>query len=360
MRVAADRRSREISPAPAAERAAREAHLEIARAEVKAAGALAKVERHRSYVRRGFASVHAWAADVGYGPQQTGRLLELGRTLVGAPELEPLVRAGSIPAESAISIGRVLSEPALALSATERAAWLEKARTTPPRRLRQEAEKAIADARLGAPTIGMRFRVTRLTRDGFRRVRLLMSRGEQRFVSEGGALGRLVTEWLARTDPLLRPLPGRRSEPGGSGRSRHVSPRVRALLQRRSLGLCEVCHARRAPQRIHVTTSHAQGGSQEIDNLAEACRDCHVLVDAGVFLFLRFDESGHPRWRLNSALSREQFVEVRERAPPTYGAPDPITTRRKRVQVRLERYPRCHVPHGTGPGLGRRLQAERR
>ncbi len=222
MRVRTDHRSREVHPAPGAERAAREARFDIARAEVRAAKALATVERSRSYVRHGFASVHSWAADIGYGPQQVWRLLALGRSLVAAPELDARVRSGSVPSESAASVGKVLLEPALELKPDERAAWLRKTWTVPPRALHEQAVRAVEEARQGEPTLPLRFMVTRAAKDGFHRARLLMSKGDPRWITEGEAFGRLVRDWLTQCDPRIGPLPDRRSGPTLGRHSRYV------------------------------------------------------------------------------------------------------------------------------------------
>ena len=323
MKVTAHRRVREVRPAPGAEKAAREALREIARAEVKAARALATIERSRSHVRSGCASVQAWAAEAGYGPVHTNRLLALGRTLFRAPELTAPVRAGQVPAESAVTVGRVLLEPTLKLDAEQRAAWIEKARTVPPRELRKEADKAVEEARRGAPTFHLRLLVTREARDGFRRARILMSRGKLRWVTEGEAFGRLVEDWRSRNDPCVRPLPARRAAPTGGRRSRYISRRVFAQVERRSGGLCEVCGVRRATEKIHIKTPHALGGSREADNLADGCPECHVMVDAGVFVFAHFDAQGHPKWRFDpvpvggaAPVGGERPTCVRERSPP--------------------------------------------
>ena len=321
MRVQADERSRDVSPAPAAERAAREAFREIARAEEKAARALATIERRHAHVRHGFASVHAWAAEVGYGPWQTNRLLALGRTLRAAPVLALKVRTGKVTAEAAVSIGRVLREPALELNAAQRQGWLAKAETTSPRALREEAEKAIEEARQGRPTCALRLRVTVAARDGFRRARLLMSKGRRRTISEGETFGRLVTEWLVSHDPRLRPLPRRRSGPTAGRRSRYIPRHVRALVERRSGGTCEICGVRRATEKIHFQTPHAQGGGREVEDLADSCRDCHVLLDAKAYEFAGFDADGHPQWTFHpdAVGSAEGTTRVRERLPIPYG-----------------------------------------
>lgn len=321
MRIRADARFRDVSPAPAAERAAREAFAEIARAEEKAARALATIERSRSYVRHGFTSVQAWAEDAGFGPHQAGRLLSLGRTLLAAPDLAPKVRSGRVPAEAAMSVGRVLREPALELNAEQRQAWLLKAETTPPRALRAEAEKAIEEARQGRPTCALRLEVTTEARDGFRRARVLVSRGRRRLATEGETFGRLVADWLVENDPQLRAVPARRSGPTKGRRSRYIPREVRALVERRSNGSCEVCGVRRAVEKIHVRTPHARGGGREVDDLADACPECHVLVDAGVFRFAGFDERQRPQWQFDpGAVGGEGRPErVRERIPVPYG-----------------------------------------
>ena len=303
-----------MRPAPVAERQARDALRRLANAEVEAARALATIDRCRSYVRSGYPSIHAWAATAGCGPQQTNRLLALGRTLQHAPELGQQVKRGEVPPESAVSIGMVLLEPELTLEAEQRRRWVAKARQVHPRVLRDQAEQTVEDARQGRPTRRMTFMATKEARDGFRRVRLLMSRGKPRKVSDGEALGCLARSWLERRDPLRKPLPERRSGATESRPSRYVPRQVAAIVERRSGGLCEVCHERRAAHKIHFQVPHAKGGSREADNLADACTDCHVLVDARVFTFSHFDRAGKPRWRFHPARLRA-FESVQETAP---------------------------------------------
>ena len=355
MLVQVDRRSRNIRPAPAAEREAREAYGEIARAEARAARALAVIERSRCYVRSGFTSVHAWAADVGYGPQQVRRLLDLGRAFLAAPALESRVRTGKIAAESAVSVGRVLREQALPLTASEKAAWVQKAETADPASLRKESEKAVEEARHGAPSFPMRFLVTRKTRDAFRRARLLMSKNNPRLITEGETLDGLLNAWLPQNDPRLRPLP--RRSPGATTKGvsgRYIPRRVRAIVERRSGGTCEICGVRRARQKIHLNTPHARGGSREAENLADSCTDCHVLVDAGIFLFTHFDGEGRPRWRCDTRRLLDlgsTADRVRERAPP-YG----VNRCESRVPSRARSRPRGPPRDG---GRARNRQAAR-
>jgi len=208
---------------------------ELARAEVKAAQALATIERCRSYVRSGYTSIHAWAsARAGCGPQQVNRLLALGRTLQRAPELGRQIQRGETPAESAVSIGMVLMEPELDLKAAERKKWVAKSTRVPPRVLRDQAEQVVENARQGRPTFRMKIMVTKAARDGFRRARILISRGKPRKASDGETFGWLVDSWLESNDPLLKPLPDRRSGPTGDQTSRYVPKRVAALVERRS------------------------------------------------------------------------------------------------------------------------------
>ncbi len=348
MRVRSDQRSREVHPAPGAERAAREARHDIAEAEVRAAKALATIERSRSYVRRGFASVDAWAADVGFGPRQTWRLLALGRTLVAAPELDARVRSGSVPAESAASVGKVLLEPAIELNPEERREWLRKTWTVPPRALHEQAVRAVEEARQGEPTLPLRFLVTKAAKDGFHRARLLMSKGEPRWITEGETFGRLVRDWLLVRDPRMGPLPSRRSGPTQGRRSRYVPRKVAAIVERRSGGQCEICRVRRATQKIHARTPHARGGSREPDNIADACGDCHVLVDAGVFAFSHFDKSGRPQWDFHPGSlygelgSGDRPSRVREGPSPRYPAiGSRATGARSRNQSTTERRQRA-------------------
>jgi hypothetical protein len=319
MKVHADKRSREVLPAPAEERVAQEAVGTIGGAELRAAKALATIERKRAYVVSGYTSTQAWAEAHGYGDQQARRLLVVGRVLEAAPELERQMRWGAVPADNIVAVGKVLLEPALKLTVAERRAWLKKACTLPPRQLREEANRAVEEARQGEATYPMRFHVTQATKDGFVRTRLLMSKGQPRLISEGQTFGRLVEDWLDSSDPLRKPLPKRRSGPTRGTRSRYRPKQVDAIVERRSGGTCEICGVRRAVEKIHILEPHAKGGSREADNLADGCRECHLMVDARVFRFSHFDEQGRPQWTFHPE-PLQRPPEVRERAPPRYGA----------------------------------------
>jgi len=310
-----------VKPAPAAERVAQEAVGTISGGELSAAKALATIDKKRAYVVSGYTSAQAWAEAHGYGDQQARRLLALGRALAAAPELEPKMRSGAVPADSIVAVGKVLLEPAMELTAAERLAWLEKACTLPPRQLREEATKAVEEARQGEATFPMRFLVTAAAKDGFYRTRLLMSKGQPRFISEGQTFGRLVQDWLAGNDPRLKPVPRRRSGPTRGTRSRYRPKQVDAVVEQRSGGTCEICGVRRAAEKIHIRKGHAQGGSREADNIADSCRECHVMVDAEVFRFSHFDAQGQPQFTFHPGPLQDrsgQPSEVRERAPPRY------------------------------------------
>ena len=116
MKLGADKRSRDVEPAPEAERAARRAFRSVAAAEAKAGKALATIERTRCYVLAGFRSVHAWARSVGYGPHHTRRLLYLGRALLDEPDLEEKVARGGVPAETVAQLGRMFRDPEVQLN----------------------------------------------------------------------------------------------------------------------------------------------------------------------------------------------------------------------------------------------------
>jgi len=317
MRVGSDKRSRAVERAPDAERAAREARIPLLQAETAAAKALATIERRRSYLFSGYRSVHGWARDAGYAPLQVRRLLRLGRALLDEPDLEPKVADGSVPAEVAAQIGRLFRDPFVQLDEEQRAGWKRRAELDDPDRVRHDVDQAIEEARQGAPTFPMRFQVTQQTRDGFHRARVLMGQGQRTLPTHGEVLGGLVHEYLLRHDPLERELPHRDEVPDhGEGRSRYVSQRVRATVKKRSGGTCEICGERRAIELIHLVP-FAQGGTNEADNLADCCRDCHVLYDAGAYRFAHHDDDGRPVFDLDRDQLREDG-EVRERAPPAY------------------------------------------
>lgn len=58
-----------------------------------------------------------------------------------------------------------------------------------------------------------------------------------------------------------------------------ISERIRSAIRQRANGLCEYCHADEHWQFIAFTVDHIQpvslGGSDALDNLALACRNCN-------------------------------------------------------------------------------------
>jgi len=142
----------------------------------------------------------------------------------------------------------VLAEPALELAAPERAAWLEQAETVAPASFRDAAERAVEEARQGAPTLPMRFWVTKDASAGFDRAQQLLSIGQRRLKSQGETLDLLTNYWLAQNDPRLVPIPKRRRGRTGRGEKTRYIPRdVKATVERRSGGKCEVCLEQRPP-----------------------------------------------------------------------------------------------------------------
>ena len=317
--VETDQRCCEIQAAPEAERILRSQARDFAALEADLACALAEVEKRRSYLLHGAPSVQAWAESQGYGPRQVRQLLELGRALLASPKLEEKVRAGKVAAESAAQVGRVLADKAVQAAGVDETEWLQRAESMPPRLLQDAAVAAIEEARQEESTIPLRLRVTRSARSGFQRARLLLSRGRQKAVTEGETFGVLVEGYLERHDPKRRPLPARRASrapdggaaDGGAARSksRRIPARVVAEVERRSGGRCEICRTRRAVEKMHLQVPHARGGAREVENLADACHQCHLLADAGYYTFERFDAQGRPVW-----VARPD--RLRERSPP--------------------------------------------
>jgi hypothetical protein len=275
------------------------------------ARALAEVERERAYLHHGFRSVQSWAESKGLGPSEIRRLLRLGRALLCSPPLEEEVRSGRIPNESAALLGQVLADPVLRERGIDESAWLQRARSLSPRSLRDVVRSAIENARQDELTVALRLQVTVRARDGFQSARRLLSRGKRRLISEGETFARVVEQFLEAEDPARRRLP-RRKEGAGRGRGRYIPSRVRAEVERRSGGVCEICGERRAMEKMHLRVSHSKGGARSLENLADACHQCHLLADAGYYEFEGFDEARKPLWRAHP----ERLV--RERSPP-YG-----------------------------------------
>jgi len=314
--VRADERRCEVEAAPEAERFVSEHARQFTALEADLARSFAEIETKRSYLVHGAPSLQAWAETRGYGPRQVRQLLALGRALVASPRLEERVRAGRVTTESAAEVGRLLADPAVRRGGVDEAAWIRRAESLPPRALKDEVVAAIERANQGDSTVPIRLQVTRRARDDFRRARLIASRGRRRLLTEGTTFGIVVGAYLERHDPQRKPLPARRSESAGKGRDRRIPARVRAQVERRSGGLCEICGVRRAVEKMHLRVPHARGGARQLDNLADACHQCHMLADAGYYTFSHFDAEKRPVWVAHA----ERLDAVRERAPPYAGA----------------------------------------
>lgn len=311
-----DQRRCEIESAVQAERIVRSKLGEFTRMEADLARALAEVEMKRSYLLHGARSVREWAEAQGYGPRQVSQLLALGRSLLASSRLEEKVRAGTITTESAAQVGRVLRDEALQKAGVDEAEWLDRAESLPPRQLKDAAIAAIEEARCEEITVPLHLRVARSTQAGVQKVRWLISRGRRTLATEGEAIGAAVECYLEQHDPQRRPLPARRAGPTTNGRSRRIPARVVAEVERRSGGICEICRERRATEKMHLQVPHARGGAREVENLADACHQCHTLADAGCCEFRGFDAQKRPVWDVHP----ERLDEVRERAPPYLAA----------------------------------------
>jgi hypothetical protein len=334
----ADERRCEVESAPEAERFVCAQARRFSELEADLARAFAEIEAKRSYLAHGARSLQAWAESRGYGPRQVRQLLALGRALAASPRLEKKVRAGRVTTESAAEVGRLLADPAARREGVDESLWLRRAESLPAAAFKAEVTAAIEAANQGESTVPIRLQVSRRARDGFQRARRLASRGRSRLLTEGAAFAVVVDHYLERHDPVRCELPARRSESAGRGRNRRVPPRVRAEIERRSGGICEICRARRAVEKMHLRVAHADGGTRELDNLADACHQCHVLADAGFYTFSHFDAENRPTWDAHP----DKFAVVRERAPPFEAARVRVrrgsgtTCRPQRVRERMK------------------------
>jgi len=293
-----DRRMRDMDRCPAAKRAARGAVSVLARAEVRAALALTRIQKKRAHVWDEKTCVQEWAVASGYGPNQVRRLLGLGRAFRLARSLVGAVRRLEVCAESAVWIGKLFSEEKLDLDEVRKAEWLERARSMAPLAFKEAAEKAIDDARQGRPTASMQIRVTYETARGFGRVRLILSKGRKKQATDGETLGHLVDYWRLRNDPRVAPLPKKGRKRGGRGRTipAYEEARVRAECG----DLCDICRVARAREFIHVGVPHGKGGGQSREEITQGCYDCHFFVDRGIWVYDGRDpRTGRRLWTYN-------------------------------------------------------------
>jgi hypothetical protein len=292
-----DKRSRNVNASPKAEKAAIEAGAILGPNEIKAALALATIQKNRSYLLSEFVSVEAWAKAHNYEEQQIRRLLALGRVLLSNPDLRKRVCRRRVTRENAVTVGRALRE--LELTGEERRDWCDKAEKLSLKTLRDAVDRAIENAKQGKPTFPMRLRVTKDAKEGFHRAQQLMSKGKPRRITEGQTFSRLVEYWRDRNDPHCMNRPKRRRGPTKGTRDRYTPREVIFLVERRSKGWCEICGVRPAEHKIHLKTPHAKGGGREVENLGDSCLDCHFFVDLGVIVFEGFDEQDRLRWRID-------------------------------------------------------------
>lgn len=319
-RIHTDKRSRDVDPAHVAKGVFRETFVRARSDEVDLALALLRIADTRGHVFEGKKSVHAWALELGCGPGQARRLLALGKALALAPQLAEKVRSGQVCAESAVCIGRLFGEKKLDLDAAAQAEWLERAESMDPAEFRDAVGKAIDDARQNAPTHPLTMFVTRETREGFQRTRLIMSKGLAKKLTEGEVLGHLVADWRCRNDPRVAPLP-KRGRKRGTERNRHRPAREQAKVERRSGHVCEACGVAPAAVFAHVGQPYAKGGPQTAKTLAHVCPDCHFFLDRGVWVFRGWTAEGKlllafDPVRLEPTEDDGEASQVRERAPP--------------------------------------------
>lgn len=304
-----DRRRIEAEADPEGERIARDLAGCYLDTRLQLARVLLRLARRGTFHLSAASSIVHYAVGLGIPAGEARMLVDLGRTLdaevevPGAPgeapttaRVEDLVRAGTIPAESAASVGRLLEKPGLIRPGED---WFRRAATQSPQQLRKAVAARIEEAAQGErDLIPVTVHVPETTRDAFHRARVIASREAQMALTEGQAFGVIVRHYLKAKDACLRGAASRRVGPTGERPDdRYIPAEVRREVLARSGDHCEVpgCTFDTFLEYAHVA-AHADGGDRERSNLIRLCHVHHVQFDADC-LRLAGWKDGHPVFR---------------------------------------------------------------
>ena len=273
------------------ERLIQEGAAELLEIQLRLAKLFARFNEQAGFLYSGCASLEEYAVHAGCDARQATFLLNLGKTLLSAPEFEDGIRAGEIPLSNAATLGRIVSNPAYVRPGDD---WAIVARYGSFTGVRKKARERIAevdqqDTNLTEISVYVRGEV----KGDFERARVVASRKEGRTLDDGQAFKRVVDHYLDTFDPERR-APGTRrlDDTNGIPDSRYIPAAVRRAVRERSGGRCEFdssCPHRMWLQLVHLRP-HAKGSGREVTDLVEGCNRHHTLYDAGKIRFVEWSD----------------------------------------------------------------------
>jgi len=385
MEIRTDRRRLEVHEDREAVDAFRRGHGVIRGGEIEVARALVRIERSRSFVVYGYASVVDFAVGDGMDARRARELRDFGRTLDLVPEVEKQVRDARVTPQTAAAVGKVVRRaasvkepPKKEAVAAEGRRLLAFAKDAQGREFRDETRKSeeeiaqrgreaftppvVSDDGTAAdgqvqqgpkdPLVSRTFVVPESSLDRFFRAKDLAERRAERSLTEGEAFSAITDDFLRHHDAMLRKPRKRRVGPTSERpRDRYVPAEVERAVRERAGDRCEVpgCGNRVFLEFAHIRAQE-DDGDREFGNLLLLCSRHHVMYDARLLL-LRGVRAEGPVFVV--AETGEVFEPQRSRAPPP--RPPPLCS--PEPEGRTDHGGEAAAPPGDLDGDGPRRQA---
>ncbi len=277
-------------------------------------GALARIERERTYGADGASSAAHWAVLHGLDHGRASELLRLGRLTYVKPEIEQDVRDGTLTTQHAAEVGKLVAptpalppkhEPDPAEEAARAEAELDRLRKfagLAKNASRRELSRAVNEEKESVKQQGrvttLVFHVKQVAKDDWRFARKLASRKAQRPLSDGEAFSLVVADFVKRydTDDVTGQKSARERRVGPTSESpdaRTIPAEVRREVKKRAGDHCEFpgCPNGMFIQICHLRP-HADGGDRETKNLVLLCSQHHTMMDCGTLRFFERTEAG--------------------------------------------------------------------
>ena len=248
--------------------------------EIRAAIALAALDRDRAWSEVGCSSIGHFGERYGIAAERARVLAGAGRALLELPHLEARLRGGHLSLEAAAVVGSVVCRPELLEEDDD---WVEWAERVPLKVLRRQVRRREEEARTGgAPVVPVQVFVREDARDDFARAREIASAKAARALTEGETFETVVDHYLDTFDPDRVPAGTRRVPDTAMVNGRYVPMAVRRELDARQGHRCAVpyCDHTIFLEKAHIV-AHARGGDREADNLLLLCSWHHEELDAG-------------------------------------------------------------------------------
>ncbi len=277
-------------------------------------GALAQIERERTYGTDGASSAAHWAVLHGLDYGRASELLRLGRLLHVKPDTEQDVLDGTLTPQHAAEVGKLVAptpalppkhEPDPAEEAARAAAELERlrkfaglAKKTSRRKLSRAVNEEKESVKQQERVTTLVFHVKQAAKDDWRFARKLASRQAQRPLSDGEAFSLVVADFVKRYDKDdvtgQKSVRDRRARPTSENPdARTIPAEVRREVKQRAGDHCEFpgCPNGMFLQICHVRP-HADGGDRETRNLVLLCSQHHTMMDLGTLRFFERTDVG--------------------------------------------------------------------